>query len=403
MAAFPTILLVIPQLESGGAEVCTAQIAEAVVRAGGRALVATEGGRLADEVTAAGGEIVPMPLASKNPATMIANIGRLTRLVRARDIALIDAASRAPAWSGLAAARRTGIPFVTTFHGAYGEGNRAKRLYNSIMARGDRVIANSRYTADLITSRYGTDAARLQIVPRGVDIARFARETITPARIATLRSAWGLKQRHRIILQAARLTAWKGQRVAIEAFATLRTRDRLGEAVLVLAGDAQGRDGYADGLRQLAASRGITEHIRLVGHVSDMPAAYAAADVALVASTAPEAFGLVAAEAQAAGCPTITTNIGAPPEIVLAPPQVQQDQATGWHVPPGDAAALADAIAEALAMPDIQRQAMSARASASIAARFTVAAMQQQTLAVYDSLLDSQLAARFARSLQHPV
>jgi glycosyltransferase involved in cell wall biosynthesis len=394
MAALLTILQVIPQLESGGAEVCTIQIAEAIVRAGGRALVATEGGRLAGEVTAAGGEIVPMPVASKNPATMIANIGRLTRLIRVREVALIDVASRAPAWSGLAAARCAAIPFVTTFHGAYGESNRIKHLYNGVMARGDRVIANSLYTGDLIARRYGTDQARLRIVPRGVDVARFARQGTTPDRIAALRSAWRLSDRDRIILHAARLTGWKGQRVAIEAFGTLRRRQAIDNVVLVMAGDAQGHNDYAQHLRLLANDQGIGEAIRLPGHVADMPAAYATAEMALIASTEPEAFGLVAAEAQAAACPVITTNIGAPPEIVLAWPQVPPEQATGWHVPPGDVAALANVMAEALAMPDVQRRAMGERAAASMAARFTVAAMQHQTLAVYDSLLGTSLADR---------
>ncbi len=399
MAASPTILQIIPQLESGGAEICTIQIADAIVRAGGCALVATEGGRLAGEVTAAGGEIITMPVASKNPATVLANIGRLSRLVRERGIALIDAASRAPAWSGLAAARRTGIPFVTTFHGAYGESNRFKRLYNSVMARGDRVIANSHYTGDLITRRYGTERARLTIVPRGVDVARFARSSVTPERIAALRAAWGVADQERIILQAARLTNWKGQRVAIEALAALRAKQGLAGAVLVMAGDAQGRDAYASGLRELAASLGVGDHIRLPGHVADMPAAYAAADVTLVASIEPEAFGLAAAEAQAAACPVITTNIGAPPEIILAPPHVTPGEATGWHVPPSNAAALAHAIAEALAMDGTTREAMRDRAVASVATRFTVTEMQRQTLAVYDSLLGSRLAEHFAEGL----
>ena len=60
---------------------------------------------------------------------------------------LIHARSRAPAWSALRAARRAGVPFVTTYHGAYDETNALKRLYNGVMARGDVVIANSRYTA----------------------------------------------------------------------------------------------------------------------------------------------------------------------------------------------------------------------------------------------------------------
>ena len=399
MATSPTILQIIPQLESGGAEICTIQIAEAIVRAGGCALVATEGGRLAGEVTAAGGEIISMPVASKNPATILANIGRLRRLVRERGIALIDAASRAPAWSGLAAARRTGIPFVTTFHGAYGESNRFKRLYNSVMARGDRVIANSHYTGDLITRRYGTDKTRLRIVPRGVDVARFARSGVAAKRIAALRAAWGVSDQQQIILHAARLTNWKGQRVAIEALAALRTKQGPTDAVLVMAGDAQGRDAYVSGLRELAATLGVGDHIRLPGHVADMPAAYAAADVTLVASIEPEAFGLTAAEAQAAASPVITTNIGAPPEIILAAPHVSPNEATGWHVPPNDAAALASAILQALTMDGTAREAMRARAVSSVAQRFTVAEMQRQTLAVYDDLLGTRLAEQFAKGL----
>ena len=126
--------------------------------------------------------------------------------------------------------------------------------------------------------------------------------------------------------------------------------------MLIIAGDAQGRDDYADGLRTLASELGVGDRVRLVGHVDDIAAAYATARVTVVGSIEPEAFGRAAAEALAVGCPTITTNIGAPPEIVLAPPQVPRDQATGWHVPPRDAGALADALAEALALTDAARR-----------------------------------------------
>jgi glycosyltransferase involved in cell wall biosynthesis len=210
-----------------------------------------------------------------------------------------------------------------------------------------------------------------------------------------LLTAWKLRPEQPIILQAARLTSWKGQPTLVEAVAKLHARDQLGNAVLVLAGDAQGRDDYADKLRTLANEHGIGDHVHLVGHVDDIAAAYAIARVSVVASVEPEAFGRATAEALAVGCPTICTNIGAPPEIVLVPPDVPRDQATGWHVPPRDASALAHALAEALAMPDAERNAMSVRAIASIAARFTVDAMQRQTLTVYDGILGTDMARRF--------
>ena len=390
----PTILQIIPRLDTGGAELSTIEIAEAIVRAGARALVATEGGRMVDRITALGGEIITLPLESKNPVTILANANRLAGLVHTRGVALLHARSRALAWSALIAARRTGIRFVTTYHGAYGERGRVKRLYNSVMARGDAVIANSQYTADLIRSRYGALAGQPRVISRGVDMAKFSIAAITPARMSALRAAWRVTPDQPLILHAARLTTWKGQRYVIEAVGQLHAAGRLGDAVAILAGDAQGRDDYAEGLRARAAELGVGDRVRLVGHVDDIAAAYASARVTVVPSIEPEAFGRAAAEALAVGCPTITTNIGAPPEIVLAPPQVPREQATGWHVPPRDATALAEALAEALALPDDARRAMSERAIASIAARFTAETMKRLTLEVYDGLLGTDLARR---------
>ena len=72
----PTILQIIPQLDAGGAELSVVEIAGAVVRAGGRPIVLAEPGRLAANITAAGGEVHPFPAATKNPLRILANAGR---------------------------------------------------------------------------------------------------------------------------------------------------------------------------------------------------------------------------------------------------------------------------------------------------------------------------------------
>src|SRR5262245_36942331 len=172
-----TILQVVPRLDAGGSEQAAVEIAQALTSVGASALVATEGGRLATAIADAGGEIVPLPVASKNPLTILANARRLAKLIEERGVDLVHARSRAPAWSAFLAARRTGRPFVTTYHGAYGNPGPLKNFYNSVMGRGDRVIANSDYTAQLIAARHPTARERIRVIHRGVDLARFSPDT----------------------------------------------------------------------------------------------------------------------------------------------------------------------------------------------------------------------------------
>ncbi len=396
MSRRPTILQIIPRLDTGGAELATIEISEAITRAGGRALVVTEGGRMADRLEAAGGEIITLDAGTKNPIRLWANAGRLAAIVRREQVDLLHARSRAPAWSALIAARRTGKPFVTTYHGAYNEKGSLKRLYNSVMARGAVTIANSQYTADLIQARYATPAERIAVIPRGVDIARYDAARIEPARRERLATAWGIGARDRVVLHAARLTGWKGQTILIDAFAALASRGLAPDAVVVMAGDAQGREGYVRELEARARAAGIADRVRLVGHVDDIAAAYALAHVTVVASIEPEAFGRAAAEALAVGCPVIATDLGAPKEIVLAEPAVSCGAITGWVVPP-TADGLAPALETALALSPVTRAEMGARAVTDIRARFTLEAMKRQTLAVYDRVLGTGLVARLDR------
>ena len=337
--ARPTILQVVPSLETGGAEQTALDVAAAIVAAGGRAVVASTGGRMVAALEKAGAKHVLFPAASKNPVTMIGNIGRLARLAVSEGADLIHARSRAPAWSALFAARRTGLPFVTTFHGAYKEAGVLKGLYNSVMARGDRVIANSDWTAREILARHPAAAGRIVTIPRGSDLAAFAPGAVANRRLEALKAAWGLAPDERVVLVMARLTSWKGHSTVISAMRMLRERmhsdaalaARLGNVVAVFAGDAQGRESYrAELLAQISADE-LDGRVRLVGHCSDVPAAMTLADVVTVASVKPEAFGRAAVEAQAAGRPVIATDLGAAAETVLVPPAVTEAGRTGWR------------------------------------------------------------------------
>ncbi len=390
----PTILQIIPTLDTGGAELSTVEIATAIIAAGGRALVVTAGGRLAARILDAGGEIIPLHAASKNPARMLSNVQSLAAIVRRQSVDLLHARSRAPAWSTLAAARATQRPFVTTYHGAYAEKGPLKRAYNSVMARGDLVIANSNYTAALVRTRYGTPLEKLRVIHRGVDPLVFERTTIGPERPARFLAALDIPPGRPVILQAARLTRWKGQLVTLAALARL---DPATDWVCVFAGDDQGRTGYRAELERTAADLGLVSRVRFAGHVDDMAAAFAGAAVTVIASSDPEAFGRTSIEAQMVGCPVIATDIGAPPETVRAAPRSASDDITGWLVPPADPDALASALRAALALPPAIRASLAVRAQAHASSAFSLDAMKRATLAVYDELLKTDLAAAFDR------
>src|SRR6516164_8334859 len=201
-----TILQLIPSLDAGGAERTTIDVAAGLAAAGARAIVASSRGRLVAELQAKGGEWLRFPANTKNPLKLAGNILRLKRLCRAEGVALIHARSRAPAWSALAAARSLKLPFVTTYHGIYAGKSSPKLLYNSVMSRGDVVIANSRYTADLIGKLFPASRERIQVIHRGTDLTMFTPSAVAPARVEKLRNAWGIGPSRRIVLIAARLT-----------------------------------------------------------------------------------------------------------------------------------------------------------------------------------------------------
>jgi glycosyltransferase involved in cell wall biosynthesis len=388
-----TILQIVPELEAGGAERTTVDIAEGLVHAGARALVATEGGRLVGELQTKGGIWIPFPAASKNPFSMLFNVRKLARICHDERVALVHARSRAPAWVGLGAARSLNIPFVTTYHGSYSGRSSVKVLYNSVMARGDAVIANSHYTGELIRSVYPQAGERIRVLHRGTDFSVFSPHAVAPERIEALRKAWDVAPHERVVLLAARLTGWKGQKVLIEAAAKLRDAG-LTDVAYILAGDPQGRDSYVKDLDSLIEARKLKGIVRRVGHCTDMPAAFLAASVVTVPSTEPEAFGRSAVEAQAMGTPVVVSDLGAVPETVLSPPAVPPHERTGWRIPAGDADALAEAVGAALGLGASARIALGARARTHVERHFSLERMVSGTLDVYSALLEGRFSHR---------
>lgn len=371
-----TVLQVVPRLNTGGVERGTLEIAEAIAAAGGRPLVATSGGQLEFRITRAGGEIYPMNVESKNPATIWQNAWLMRRLIREERVDIVHARSRAPAWSAYWATRWTGTPFVTTYHGVYNEDFPLKRLYNSVMARGRPVIAISDYVRKLIIERHRVPEEHVVTIPRGADVQVFSEEAVGNERAIRLAEGWGLVEDPRaIVLMPGRLTRWKGAESVIDAAARLKSMRGPDFAVLLVGDD--GGSGFREVLGKRIAATGTGDVVYLTGECADMPAAYKFSSVVVSASIEPEAFGRVVVEAQAMSRPVIATAHGGARETVA-------HGESGWLYPPGDSDLLAATINQALNMDPSARAHMGLAGRARVHARFTTAAMQRATLDLYE-------------------
>lgn len=372
----PTVLQVLPSLVTGGVERGTLDVAGALAEAGATALVVSAGGPMVAELERLGASHVTLPVDAKRPWTMLRNAGRLAALMRERGVDLVDVRSRAPAWSVRLAARRAGVPWITTVHAPYRSHGRLKTAYNAIMAKGDRVIAISAFIRAYAIENYGADPARIRVVPRGIDVARFDPERVGAERVAALARQWGVPAGAPLLLLPSRLSRQKGHGALIDAMALL---DRGDLHAVMLGSNPKGAAYRAELERQIAA-RGLSGRVHIVDRCGDMPAAYLLADVVVSASSIPEGFGRTIVEAQAMKRLVIAADQGAPRELV-------QHGRTGWLVPADDPPALAAAIAEALALPPERRREIGETAAALVRRDFTTRRMTDATLAVYAELL----------------
>lgn len=377
----PVVMQVLPALVTGGVERGAVDVAIALVDAGWRAIVVSSGGPMTRELKLGGAEHIEMPVHSKNPIVMRANADRLAALIGENEVDIVHARSRAPAWCTRNAARRRGARFVTTFHATYNLGLPLKRLYNSVMASGDRVIAISHFIARHAIQNYRIDSERIRVIHRGIDVEKFDSAQINPERLIKLSTEWRLRDGVPVIMLPGRLTRWKGQHVLIEAIARLQRND----ICCLLVGGEKSRGAYRRDLEALIGRHSLGGIVHLVGECNDMPAALMLADVVVSASTDPEGFGRVIVEGQAMGRPVIAADHGASRELIIP-------DETGWLTRPGDRAALAAALETAIALDTDAREALAARAIARAREHFSKQAMCRATLEVYREVIEETMA-----------
>ena len=372
------ILQILPALGSGGVERGTIEIARALASAGIPSAVASAGGPRVAELDALGVPHIALPLGSKNPFTMWRNAARLADLVRRDGFTILHARSRAPAWSAYWAAQRTGATLLATYHGVHGISPRWLKIpYNRVMMKGAKVIAVSNFVKRHLMEVYGVPEEKIVRIYRGADTLTFRPDAVPAEQALDMRRKLGFAPDMPVITLPGRLTRLKGQAVLLESLRMLKYPSAVG---CLFVGSDQGRAEYSAELRAIASGLPANRPVAFLDHTNDMPAVYAMSDIVVSATVGhPEAFGRTIPEAQAMGVLVVGTAHGGACETI-------DDGATGFLVPPGDAAALAAKLDEVLALPPERKAAIRAAALESVRTNFSTERMCAETIALYRSL-----------------
>lgn len=373
----PVVLQILPELEMGGVELGTVEIAEALNQNGIKNFVASKGGRLVYDLEKLKVKHFTLDLKTKNPIKMYLNIKRLEKIIKDNGINIVHARSRAPAWSAYKAAQRAGVHYMTTYHGTYGLGPCGiKKLYNRVMTYGERVIAISSHIKKHLLDNYKIDESKIRLVHRCVNTQRFSPESVTQARMINTIEEYNIPADRPVLLLGGRITHWKGQHLLIKALAKMKNQN----FYCIIAGDEQGREDYVNYLKNLAHKYNIEHKICFHGKVLDMPALMLASNVILSTAIEPEAFGRISVEGQAMGKVVVASNIGGSLDTVT-------DGVNGKLFESDNPQSLADAIDWALELSDKQREALAQAALKNVKENFTKQIMCDKTIAVYKELV----------------
>nr|WP_102720075.1 MULTISPECIES: glycosyltransferase family 4 protein [unclassified Burkholderia] len=194
-----------------------------------------------------------------------------------------------------------------------------------------RVIANSEASAQAFVALSGFDRDAVQVVFNGISAEPFVK--LEPVRQAALRVRFGLPRDAWIVGSFSRLAHWKGQHVLLEAARLYRDMH-----VALVGAPLFGEDDYAAWLNEYVVEHGLAERVHFLGFQRDIPACMKAVDVVAHTSIMPEPFGRVIVEGMLAKRPVVAARAGGVLEIV-------DDDVNGLLCEPGDAHALADALA----------------------------------------------------------
>ena len=374
-----TVIQLCPRLNSGGIERGTVDLALALKEAGFNSIVISGGGYLETELVAHGVQHIKIPIYSKNPLVFLINLIRLSKTLAGLKADIIHPRSRIPTWLIYFLRNKLNTHFVTSCNGIHSLDKLGlKKIYNSVLVKGEEVVANSEFTKKYLVNNYKVSPDKIRVIHRGIDTEKFNPNSVSLDKIEEFRNKFSIQNSRFNILLAARLAYWKGQHVFIEACHLLKDKFKL-DFVALIVGDSKNKS-YKAELAALIKQYSLSDNVKILGESQDMSTLYALSDVVVSTSIKPEAFGRSIVEAQAMAKLVIATNHGGACETIIA-------GETGWLCAPGDAAELAQELFHIFKLPDAEKAQIARNASQKMAFKFSKKHMCDEYIKLYRNLL----------------
>ncbi len=378
-----TVLQILPSLRkiNGGVERGALDIAKELAEKKFRSVIISSGGDMAEKYKYKGVDHYTLQIEKKGLLNYFSSKAKFQKILKKIEPDVVHIRSRWPAFCFSEIVKKNRIPLVTTYHGTYSGNNFFfKKKYNQVMTSGDITISISKFIDDHIRYFFPNQNSKIKQINRGIDCKYFDANSVSEIRKEKFLSSLGISERTHIILLPARITAWKGHNVAIDAVKILIDKNPQLNFVLVLVGSEDDKNKFTKKLKKKISKLNIINRVIFCGNISDMPAVYSVADIVLSTSIEPEAFGRVSAEASAMAKPVIATNHGGSREII-------ENNVTGWLVEPRNPENLADKISYVLSLDQKKKDSIGQNAQKKIKQKFSLRQMLNQTLEVYEELI----------------
>ena len=291
-----TIAQILPALNTGGVERGVVEISKALTESNFRSIVVSSGGHFESQLRRNGAIHYKLDVHSKNPLRCVKIRNQLKVILEEEKVDLLHLCSRAPAWIAFPLGSILDIPVITSVHMRFRGTNIFKKNYNSVLTKGDAVIAISKHIEKSIKTVFPKVGHKINVIHRGVDLELFNPNNINAGRIIAQSKILNLRDNVPVIVMASRPAMWKGYSVLITALSKVKEDF---QCVLIGAGD--GSTKFQKILIDKIIRLKLEAKVKLLKSTRDIQAAMILGDIVVMQSLTPEPFGRVILEAQALG------------------------------------------------------------------------------------------------------